>query len=104
MARRHRPPGPGRRIGASRRHGPELVLAGRRAALAACTSATTASPIDRVDAPGVASVAVASAGTNGLALGRDGRLYGASRAIGAIVAFDLYSPRRRAEGHRRHLR
>jgi gluconolactonase len=51
--------------------------------------ATPASRIYRVDAAGKAGVAVSAAGTNGLALGRDGRLYGASHAIGGIVAFDM---------------
>jgi len=43
----------------------------------------------RVLPDGMVSVARASAGTNGLALGPDARLYGASHNLGAIVAFDL---------------
>lgn len=50
---------------------------------------TPASRIYRVDAAGVARVAVTGSGTNGLALGRDGRLYGASHALGGLVAFDV---------------
>lgn len=53
------------------------------------SGATPASRIYRVDAAGKAGVAVSAAGTNGLALGRDGRLYGASHAVGGIVAFDM---------------
>ncbi len=53
------------------------------------SGATPASRIYRVSAAGVASVAVTASGTNGLALGRDGRLYGASHLIGGIVAFDV---------------
>lgn len=49
---------------------------------------TPASRIYRITSSGTVSVAVANAGTNGLALGPDGRLYGASHALGAIVAFD----------------
>ncbi len=49
---------------------------------------TPAARIYRITSAGSVSVAVANAGTNGLALGPDGRLYGASHALGAIVAFD----------------
>jgi gluconolactonase len=53
------------------------------------SGATPASRIVRVDASGKATVAIGNAGTNGVALGRDGRLYGASHVVGGIVAFDL---------------
>jgi gluconolactonase len=42
----------------------------------------------RVLADGSVSIAREDAGTNGLAVGPDGRVYGASHALGAIVAFD----------------
>ncbi|MFO0714528.1 MAG: SMP-30/gluconolactonase/LRE family protein [Sandaracinus sp.] len=51
--------------------------------------ATPRARIYRVLADGSVSIARDDAGTNGLAMGPDGRLYGASHAVGAIVAFDL---------------
>lgn len=53
------------------------------------SGATPASRLYRVSAAGAAAVAVTASGTNGLALGRDGRVYGASHRIGGIVAFDV---------------
>jgi gluconolactonase len=49
---------------------------------------TPMSRIYRVLSSGAVSVAIADAGTNGLALGRDGTLYAASHALGAIVILD----------------
>ncbi|GAB4114318.1 MAG: SMP-30/gluconolactonase/LRE family protein [Sandaracinaceae bacterium] len=50
---------------------------------------TPSARLYRVRADGSVSIAREDAGTNGLAMGSDGRLYGASHALGAIVAFDL---------------
>lgn len=50
---------------------------------------TPASRLYRVTPGGAVSVAIDDAGTNGLALGPDGRLYAAHHGLGAIVAFDL---------------
>ncbi|MCB9613220.1 MAG: SMP-30/gluconolactonase/LRE family protein [Sandaracinus sp.] len=52
---------------------------------------TPASRVYRVTSSGV-TVAFSNAGTNGLALGPDGMLYGASHVMGAIVRFDPSRP------------
>lgn len=51
--------------------------------------ATPSARLYRIAADGAVSVARTDAGTNGLAMGPDGALYGASHALGAIVRFDL---------------
>lgn len=53
---------------------------------------TPASRVYRIAESGAVSVAFTMAGTNGLALGHDGRLYGASHVQGAVVRFDPSSP------------
>lgn len=50
--------------------------------------ATPESRLYRVASDGTVSVARTGAGTNGLARAPDGRIYGASHAVGGIVAFD----------------
>ncbi len=51
--------------------------------------ATPDARLYRVAPDGTTTIARAGSGTNGLALGPDGALYGASHALGAIVRFDL---------------
>lgn len=51
--------------------------------------ATPDARLYRVAPDGTASIARTGSGTNGLAMGPDGALYGASHALGAIVRFDL---------------
>jgi len=53
---------------------------------------TPASRVYRVAASGEVSIAFSMAGTNGLAIGADGRLFGASHVQGAVVRFDPASP------------
>lgn len=53
---------------------------------------TPASRVYRVAASGEVTIAFPMAGTNGLAIGADGRLFGASHVQGAIVRFDPASP------------
>ncbi len=53
---------------------------------------TPASRVYRVAASGEVTIAFSMAGTNGLAIGADGRLFGASHVQGAIVRFDPGSP------------
>lgn len=50
--------------------------------------ATPDARLYRVASDGTVSVARTGAGTNGLARAPDGRIYGASHAVGGIVAFD----------------
>jgi gluconolactonase len=53
---------------------------------------TPASRVYRISTSGEVTIAFSMAGTNGLAIGADGRLFGASHVQGAIVRFDPTSP------------
>ena len=50
---------------------------------------TPSARLYRIEPDGSVSIARTDSGTNGLALGPEGALYGASHALGAIVRFDL---------------
>src|SRR5690606_5011889 len=53
---------------------------------------TPASRVYRITSAGDVSIGFSMAGTNGLALGPDGELYGASHVQGAVVRFDRTTP------------
>jgi gluconolactonase len=53
---------------------------------------TPASRVYRIATTGEVTIAFSMAGTNGLAIGADGRLFGASHVQGAVVRFDPASP------------